>query len=130
MISASTPLRVVRPTRDIDAVHRFYVGLLGLTEVYRFEDKDGFDGLIVSIPGADYQLAFTRQHTDPEPPRPGPENQIVFYMPDRSQWQRMVNRLAESGVAQVRPGNPYWLENGATFEDPDGYRIVLQNAMP
>jgi len=24
--------------------------------------------------------------------------------------------------------NPYWDVNGVTFEDPDGWRIVLQNA--
>jgi hypothetical protein len=24
--------------------------------------------------------------------------------------------------------NPYWDRAGRTFEDPDGYRVVLQNA--
>jgi hypothetical protein len=24
--------------------------------------------------------------------------------------------------------NPYWDRDGVTFEDPDGYRIVLQKA--
>jgi hypothetical protein len=24
--------------------------------------------------------------------------------------------------------NPYWDRQGVTFEDPDGYRVVLQNA--
>jgi hypothetical protein len=24
--------------------------------------------------------------------------------------------------------NPYWDEHGRSFEDPEGYRIVLQNA--
>jgi hypothetical protein len=28
----------------------------------------------------------------------------------------------------VRSYNPYWEEAGVTFEDPDGYRVVLQNA--
>jgi YycE-like protein len=28
----------------------------------------------------------------------------------------------------VKSFNPYWDGNGCTFEDPDGYRVVLQNA--
>ena len=24
-----------------------------------------------------------------------------------------------------RPANPYWAEHGLTFEDPDGFRVVL-----
>jgi len=28
----------------------------------------------------------------------------------------------------VKPFNPYWDKKGRTFEDPDGYRVVLQNA--
>ena len=28
----------------------------------------------------------------------------------------------------VKSYNPYWDISGVTFEDPDGYRIVLQNA--
>jgi hypothetical protein len=31
-------------------------------------------------------------------------------------------------VAEVVSSNPYWRERGVTFEDPDGYRIVLENA--
>ncbi len=29
---------------------------------------------------------------------------------------------------RVASFNPYWDACGQTFEDPDGYRIVLQNA--
>lgn len=28
----------------------------------------------------------------------------------------------------IRSFNPYWDQRGKTFEDPDGYRVVLQNA--
>lgn len=31
------------------------------------------------------------------------------------------------GYEPVESYNPYWDEVGATFEDPDGYRVVLQN---
>ncbi len=32
------------------------------------------------------------------------------------------------GFEPVPAFNPYWDRNGATFEDPDGYRVLLQNA--
>jgi hypothetical protein len=29
------------------------------------------------------------------------------------------------GVDPIPPANPYWAEHGLTFEDPDGFRVVL-----
>jgi hypothetical protein len=34
--------------------------------------------------------------------------------------------MRDVGFAPVPSFNPYWDENGVTFEDPDGYRIVIQ----
>ena len=36
--------------------------------------------------------------------------------------QTVVVRL---GVDPTPPANPYWAEHGLTFEDPDGFRVVL-----
>jgi YycE-like protein len=33
--------------------------------------------------------------------------------------------VARLGVEPVPPANPYWAEHGLTFEDPDGFRVVL-----
>ena len=35
--------------------------------------------------------------------------------------------MIEVGFTEVEPFNPYWKTRGRTFEDPDGYRVVLQN---
>ena len=32
------------------------------------------------------------------------------------------------GSWPCRPFNPYWDRSGRTFEDPDGYRVVIQRA--
>jgi hypothetical protein len=53
---------------------------------------------------------------------------LVFYLPDRPDWQVAVNRMLAAGFAPVPSFNPYWDRAGLTFEDPDGYRVVLQNA--
>jgi catechol 2,3-dioxygenase-like lactoylglutathione lyase family enzyme len=39
-------LRVARPTNDLAAVVRFYRDGLGLQELFRFDDHDGFDGVM------------------------------------------------------------------------------------
>jgi hypothetical protein len=36
--------------------------------------------------------------------------------------------LINAGFKSVISFNPYWDANGRTFEDHDGYRLVLQNA--
>ena len=35
--------------------------------------------------------------------------------------------MIEAGFRPVPSYNPYWDQYGKTFEDPDGYRVVLAN---
>ena len=37
-------------------------------------------------------------------------------------------KMRGAGFDPVTSLNPYWDRLGATYEDPDGYRVVLQNA--
>jgi catechol 2,3-dioxygenase-like lactoylglutathione lyase family enzyme len=59
-MSATPILRVARPTDDLDALLRFYRQGLGLKVLYRFEDHDGFDGVMLGHDNAPYHLEFTR----------------------------------------------------------------------
>ncbi|WP_368484386.1 VOC family protein [Pseudooceanicola sp. HF7] len=59
---------------------------------------------------------------------PTKDNLTVFYLPDTETWREGVTRMRAAGFEPVPSFNPYWDVNGRTFEDPDGYRIVLQNA--
>ena len=52
----------------------------------------------------------------------------MFYLPDAGEWGMVVARLEKAGYKSVKSFNPYWDKKGKTFEDPDGYRVVLQNA--
>jgi hypothetical protein len=36
--------------------------------------------------------------------------------------------MRDAGFEPVRAFNPCWDRDGLTFEDPDGYRVVLQHA--
>lgn len=37
--------------------------------------------------------------------------------------------MKHAGYSPAAPENPYWAERGVTFEDPDGWRVVLMNTM-
>jgi catechol 2,3-dioxygenase-like lactoylglutathione lyase family enzyme len=120
--------RVARPSRDLDATIRFYTGAFGLEILARFDDHAGIDGVILGHPTCPYHLEFTCKSADPVTPAPADEDLLVFYLPDRSEWNAVVQRVRDFGAHGVPSSNPYWNTHGVTFEDPDGYQIVLQNA--
>lgn len=121
-------LRVARPTDDIDALLPFYRDGLGLSVLYRFEDHDGFDGVMLGDAGAPYHFEFTRTRVQLAGRAPTHDHLLVFYLPDERAWRGAVERMQGAGFAPVAAFNPYWDRQGVTFEDPDGYRVVLQNA--
>jgi ribosomal protein S18 acetylase RimI-like enzyme len=47
---------------------------------------------------------------------------LVLYLGDEHVVRTIAGRI---GAPPVRPANPYWAEHGLTFEDPDGFRVVL-----
>jgi catechol 2,3-dioxygenase-like lactoylglutathione lyase family enzyme len=121
-------LRVARPSDNLDAVVRFYRDGLGFAVLGEFRDHDGFDGVMLGHEGAAYHLEFTRKRGHEAGRAPTRDNLLVFYLPDGDQWRRAVERLTGLGYRPVKAFNPYWDRKGVTFEDPDGYRVVLQNA--
>jgi hypothetical protein len=100
---------------------------LGLRVVGSFEDHRGFDGVMLGLAGSNYHFEFTRCREHPVVPASSVEDLLVFYLPDTAQWQRTCADMLAAGFARVESFNPYWEARGHTFEDLDGYRIVLQN---
>jgi len=98
------------------------------TALYQFTDHDGFDGVMLGHKDAGYHLEFTHKGNHYSGKAPTQENLLVFYLPGREVWQHAVKRLEDHGYESIRSFNPYWDQRGKTFEDPDGYRVVLQNA--
>ena len=121
-------LRVARPTDDIDPLLPFYCDGLGLSVLYRFNGHNGFDGVMLGAPSAPYHFEFTRAHGHSAGRAPTHDHLIVQYRPDREVWRAGIERFRAAGFEPVASFNPYWDIHGATFEDPDGYRLVLQNA--
>jgi hypothetical protein len=101
---------------------------LGLRVVGSFENHDGFDGVMLGVAGSSYHFEFTRCRTHPVAPAPTVEDLVVFYIPAAAEWQATCARMLATGFKQVASFNPYWETQGRTYEDQDGYRIVLQHA--
>lgn len=101
---------------------------LGMRIVGKFENHDGFDGVMLGYPGAGWHFEFTHCRTHPVAPAHTVEDLIVLYLPDGAGWESACAMLLAAGFREAAPFNPYWALRGRTFEDYDGYRIVLQNA--
>ena len=102
--------------------------LHNLEILYRFEDHDGFDGVMLGHAGAPYHFEFTKAHGHTVGRAPTRDNLLVFCLPDPGEWQVAVERMEGAGFRAVPAFNPYWDRSGRTFEDPDGYRVVIQRA--
>ena len=123
-----THLRVARPSDDLTAVVRFYEVGLGFDILCEFKDHDGFDGVMLGRKGAAFHLEFTRKAGHKVGRAPTEDNLLVFYLPGEDAWAAACLRMSDAGFQPVPSFNPYWDVRGKTFEDPDGYRVVLQNS--
>jgi catechol 2,3-dioxygenase-like lactoylglutathione lyase family enzyme len=121
--------RVARPTDNMPEIIRFYRDGLGLEILDSFADHEGFDGMMFGRKGLPYHLEFTHHHDHPVGRAPTQDNLLVFYIPEKAEWKTAVERMRQHGYEPVKSYNPYWDRNGKTFEDVDGYRVVLQNAV-
>ena len=119
-------LRIARPTDNIEALLRFYVDGLGFQVLTRFEDN-AFAGIVLGHPGQAYHLEFTHQKGAKVGKAPTKDNLLVLYLPQRLAYQAAIGAMIEAGFRPVVSTNPYWEQHGKTFEDPDGYRVVLAN---
>jgi catechol 2,3-dioxygenase-like lactoylglutathione lyase family enzyme len=127
-MATAVTMRVARPTDRLEEVARFYVQGLGMKVLGWFRDHDGFDGVMLGRPGAPYHLEFTHKRGHHVGRAPTQDHLLVFYVPDSRRWREAVGRMRLAGYEPVPSFNPYWDRLGCTFEDPDGYRVVLQNA--
>lgn len=114
-------LRVARHTQRLEALVAFYRDGLGLTELGRFDDHDGYCGVFLEVSGTGTHLELTAGGVHGAPVA-HPESLLVLYLGDEEAVLAVVARL---GIDPVAPANPYWAEHGITFEDPDGFRVVL-----
>ena len=120
-------VRIARPTHQLEAVVAFYRDALGLPELSRFANHDGYDGVVLGLPDKTYHLEFTQRRSDTPFRAPSADHLLVLFVPDGTQLSVLCERLAIQGHLPVAPENPHWNDKSLTFEDPDGWRVVLCN---
>ena len=114
-------VRFARDTNRLEELARFYRDGLGLTELGRFRNHDGYDGVFLGLPGTGAHLEFTSGGDHP-PPVPHEETLLVLYLGDEATVAEACRR---AGSQPIEPANPYWRRRGVTVLDPDGFQIVL-----
>lgn len=122
-------LRIARPTPSISALLPFYTAGLGFQTIGSFTKHAGFDGVMLGHPILPYHLEFTMQEGHDPGRAPTKDNLLVFYLPGKGEWGNAVGRMQKAGFEAVKSWNPYWDAEGKgkTFEDADGWRVVLWN---
>lgn len=128
MIPKSSILRVARPTDKLEEITAMYVSGLGFTLLGSFKDHDGFDGSIIGHPHHAYHLEFTRHAGTVVGRAPTQDNLLVFYISDHAVWLESCKNMDAAGFTCVPSYNSYWDSVGKTYEDVDGYRVVLQHS--
>jgi len=108
-----------------------YVEGLGLSVLGEFSDHDGFDGVILGLPNELYHVEFTSKADHAVGTAPSEDHLLVFYLEDEDEdedeWKQRCTRMRSADFLEVKAFNPYWDVRGKTFEDVDGYRVVIQN---
>ena len=114
-------VRKARQSDRLDEVVAFYSDGLGLPVIDSFTDHDGYQGVMLDLPGTGAHLEFTStEHVGA--PTPHVEDLLVLYVGSEQEVARLVER---SGAPVVPSANPYWDRVGVTITDPDGFRVVL-----
>ncbi|WP_227734176.1 VOC family protein [Yersinia proxima] len=126
VLPSTSVMRVARPTDNLKLISEMYCRGLGFSELGSFADHQGFDGVILGHPHHAYHLEFTHHRSVQVGRAPTSDNLLVFYLPDETQWHNQCQQMRTAGFCQVTSYNPYWDVSGKTFEDIDGYRVVLQ----
>jgi catechol 2,3-dioxygenase-like lactoylglutathione lyase family enzyme len=113
-------LRVARHTERLDEVVAFYRDGIGLTEIGGFRDQMATTACSSRCPAAAPTRADGRR---PARCAGAASGVAARALPRRRKAVRTV--AARLGVDPTPPANPYWAEHGVTFQDPDGFRVVL-----
>ena len=127
MIPKSSIMRVARPTDKLEQITSMYTRGLGFEILFSFENHNGFNGTILGHSDHNYHLEFTHHLGTNVGRAPTQDNLLVFYLPQQAVWKNACHAMELAGFQHVDSYNSYWDTLGKTYEDLDGYRVVLQN---
>lgn len=127
MIPIDSVMRVARPTDNLEQTTKMYADGLGFEVLGGFDGHGDFSGRMLGHPKHHYHLEFTTHSKDKAGRAPTLENMLVYYVPDDIEFAEAIDRISSAGFKKVDSFNPYWEGGAQTFEDLDGYRVVINN---
>lgn len=117
-------LRIARHTTNLKSLILFYTTFLNLEVLGSFKDHDGYDGVFLGIPSENWHLEFTVSEDLPDH-HADEDDLMVFYIDSIANYETILKKFKDNGHKEEAAKNPYWNSNGVTFNDPDGYRVVI-----
>ncbi len=98
---------------------------LGFAVLSRFEQHEGFAGVMLGDPALPWHLELTVCHTHPVRPQPTAEDLLVLYLDCAADFETRCARMLAAGFVPNVTLNPWWHRHGRSFADADGYQFVL-----
>jgi hypothetical protein len=127
-IPASAPVRLARPTQDLDKIESFWVEGVGLDVLWRNDHPQAGEHalLMVGVARATWHLEIVDDPATAAESRPSAEDLLVHYLgePANQQW---LDTICAHGGTVVPSRNPYWDRWGVTIRDPDGHLLILSH---
>lgn len=114
-------------TDNLNEISQMYQKALGFDVLSQYEDEEGFDGIVLGHKHHNYHLEFTNRLSSSPKKFEVADTFMVFYMPDSREWEWACRSMIDAGFKFVEARNPHWKRVGKTYEDVDGYRVVIQN---
>lgn len=116
--------RFARHTNNLSRIIDFYVQVLNLEILGRFEKHGDYSGVFLGKNNLDWHLEFT---TSGEKPCHTTEDDdiLVFYPKTMNEYHKIISGIEKRKVKQTTPKNPYWKINGIQIKDPDGFNVII-----
>ncbi len=117
-------IRIARHTQCLQSITNFYVDVLGFKVLGRFNDHNGYNGIFIGLKQHDWHLEFTTSAEMPNH-QPDDDDLLVWYSDSLQEYDEINQRFAQYTLSPITAKNSYWADNGTTYTDPDGFRIVI-----
>ncbi|MFD2907774.1 VOC family protein [Flavobacterium ardleyense] len=118
--------RFARHTNNLEQLKNFYCSLIGFEILGNFENHNGYDGVFIGKKNENWHLEFTKSD-EVIAFNFGEEDLLVFYPNTKKEYYQILENFKTNSVPAIKSKNPYWMENGKMYSDPDGNHIIISD---
>lgn len=118
--------RFARHTNNLEPLKNFYCSLIGFEILGNFENHNGYDGVFIGEKNENWHLEFTKSD-EVIAFNFGEEDLLVFYPNTKEEYYQILENFKTNSIPVIKSKNPYWMENGKMYSDPDGYHVIISD---